>query len=108
MECQFLFYKLPLYEDLSRNKLSSQTDGLLYLCTTTNCHSYLLLIQFIDVFIFVYFIKIISTTTTEQTQLHLLHAMNNTEADSSNPGCYTVSIGLLRMLDPEYDGTKCL
>jgi hypothetical protein len=108
MEYQFLFYKLPPYEELSRNKLSLQTEGLLYLCATTNCHSYLLLIQFINVFIFVYFIKIISTTITEHKQLHLLHAMNNAEADSSNPGCYTVSIGLLRMLDPEDEGTKCL
>jgi len=38
------------------------------------CHSYLLLIQFINVFIFIYFIKIISTTKTEYKQLHLLHA----------------------------------
>jgi hypothetical protein len=30
MEYQFLFYTLSPYEELSRNKLSLQTEGLLY------------------------------------------------------------------------------
>jgi len=64
--------KLPPYVQLSRNKLSLQTEGLLYLCATNV--TYLLLIQFINIFIFVYFIKIISTTKTEYKQLHLLYA----------------------------------